>query len=200
MENFGELLFGIAIQLALIWVGVQIARAKGRPAVHGALAAFLCGPIGLVILALMPLHKDKGSQTLAELLTGERCDENLLELDGTKATDSDLKHVASYPDIEELRLGGTKITDAGLQHLMGLKKLQALDLSLTCITDDGVRTLLHLPSLTRLWLGGTQITDVGLAQLARISTLEEVHVVNTSITSAGVKQVRATLPRCKVYT
>ena len=43
--------------------------------------------------------------------------------------------------LEVLELKGTKITDTGLEHLKGLKRLQILSLFQTKVTDAGIERL-----------------------------------------------------------
>src|SRR5688500_300914 len=43
-----------------------------------------------------------------------------LDLDGTKLTDADLRHVQGFTGLQELNLARTQVTDAGLKWLRGL--------------------------------------------------------------------------------
>ena len=201
--RFLELLFGtllsIGIPFICIWAGVKLAVAKGRPGVHGALCVLVCGPLGLVILALLPDDAEKWDETLSALREGIPSHATSVELEGSNVTDGDLKNLAAASAIEEIRLGGTQITDAGLQHLKDLRMLRDLDLSLTQITDNGISSLIHLPDLRRLWIGGTRITDRGVLQLAQIPTLEEVYAANTCVTKEAADKLTGASPGCRVH-
>lgn len=114
-----------------------------------------------------------------------------IDLDGTKATDADIVHIAALPDVKSLNLANTAITDAGLKELGKLKKLKFLYLFNTAVTDAGAAHLQALPRLEVLCLDQTQITDIGLRSLEELPRLEKLHVhSNSPITDAGLESLK----------
>ena len=97
-----------------------------------------------------------------------------VNLDLTKATDSDLKDLKELTALKALNLWGTQITDAGLKELKQLKGLQELGLC------------------------GTQITDAGLKELKDLTGLQLLRLNNTEITDAGVKDLKQALPETEI--
>src|SRR5262245_38479528 len=73
-----------------------------------------------------------------------------ISLGFTRVTDSDLKRLAVFPDLQILDLFSTSIGDAGLAHLKAFKKLEALDISYTKVTDEGLKKLKPLTRLRSL--------------------------------------------------
>ena len=98
-----------------------------------------------------------------------------VNLDLTKATDSDLKDLKELTGLKALNLWGTQITDAGLKELKELKGLQQLYLVGTKITDAGLKELKGLEGLQVLWLDHTQITDAGLKDLKQALPKARIH-------------------------
>jgi Leucine Rich repeat len=88
-----------------------------------------------------------------------------VEFDGTKVTDTDLKHLEGLPHIRSLGLSKTQITDAGLENLEGLNQLLWLRLQNTQITDAGLEHLRNLTRLQNVDLRGTKVTENGLQKL-----------------------------------
>jgi hypothetical protein len=113
-----------------------------------------------------------------------------VSLRDTKATDDDLKALASLPRLENVDLTGTRITGAGLVHLKGLTNLRCLGLWKTAADDSGLE---HLKGLTRMWqlvLDETRVTDAGLVHLKGMTGLEEwLGLAGTGVTDNGLKHL-----------
>jgi hypothetical protein len=90
-----------------------------------------------------------------------------VDLDATKITDKDLKHLKPMVGLKQLFLKHTRITDKGLKHLKGLTNLQSLDLESTRITDKGLEHLKGLAKLRSLDLEGTRTTNEGVKRLRK---------------------------------
>src|SRR5262245_24870555 len=59
----------------------------------------------------------------------------IISLDGTRATDEDLKLLQSFPSLRTLDLDHCNVTDQGLEHLMKLPGLQEVSLRGTKVTQ-----------------------------------------------------------------
>ena len=93
-------------------------------------------------------------------------------------TDSDLKYLELFPQLQTLRLTlCEQVTDAGLAHLANLPQLQTLNLTgCRSITNEGLESLANLPQLQTLNLSDCEnITDEGIARLANL-TQSRVHI------------------------
>ncbi len=78
-----------------------------------------------------------------------------LDLSELPITDSALKHLTKFPNLESLSLGGTRVAGAGLRDLAELKKLEDLDLGKSRVTDAGLKHLGELAAIKGLLLDGT---------------------------------------------
>jgi Leucine Rich repeat len=103
-----------------------------------------------------------------------------------KNTDSDLVHVASLSQLEELNLARSSITNQGLIHLAKLSGLRLVDLENTSVDDHGLVFLRRLTGLQSLNLNNTGVSDGGLASLAGLSRLEELHLAETDVGDDGL--------------
>ena len=89
-----------------------------------------------------------------------------LNLRSAGVSDADLKTIASFASLSQLRLEGNPITDAGLPALSALKGLSYLNLVETKVTDAGLGPLsAALPKLDRLYLWGAPVTPAGVAKV-----------------------------------
>ena len=113
-----------------------------------------------------------------------------LYLWGTEITDAGLGHLKGLSGLRSLQLSRTQITDAGLSHLKGLTRLQELNLMYTRITDAGLAHLEGLPGLGTLYLSNTQVTDTGLAHLEGLPGLRTLYLSDTQVTDAGLVHIK----------
>jgi hypothetical protein len=60
-------------------------------------------------------------------------------LNGSEATDDDVRTLQAFPYLRIVDLQNTEITDSGVWHLRGLKRLEMLQLFETQTTSDGTR-------------------------------------------------------------
>jgi hypothetical protein len=95
---------------------------------------------------------------------------SILNLAGTKVTDTGLSAIAQMPNLRELRLERTAITDAGLKHLVKLRHLEYLNLYGTPVTDAALETLKDLPALRHLYLWKTKIDPATAHKFAEDKT------------------------------
>jgi hypothetical protein len=108
----------------------------------------------------------------------------------TKVTDSALRYVESFPEVQSLSLIDTQVTDAGLMHVKRLKHLQNLNLYGTKVSDDGLKNLSSLSQLLHLNLNNTRVTDAGLAHLKGLVALQTLGIINTEVTDAGLEHLK----------
>lgn len=87
-----------------------------------------------------------------------------------------LKHLAAFPELENVGLAGTALTDAGMDHLAKLPKLQTLTINDTPVTDAGAAKLAACTGLVNLDVRGTRVSTKGLAALK--TALPQLHLVS----------------------
>ena len=97
-----------------------------------------------------------------------------------------------------VNLDRSKVTDVDLRHLEGLDQLPNLEIAVTEITDAGLRHIKGLRHLHALLLDKTQITDAGLEYLSGMNQLQTLRLSQTKVTDAGVAKLQKALPNCKI--
>lgn len=122
-----------------------------------------------------------------------------LDLEGTNITDAGLKHIRNLHLLEYLHLSRTKIDDSGLEYLKDMRYLGRLYLGGTNITDSGLSHLKNLNRLRILDIRNTRISDDGLANLKYLTSLRALYLEGTGITEAGLKDLRLSLPNCRMF-
>ncbi len=123
----------------------------------------------------------------------------VLNLHGTKVTDTGLALIANLPSLEVLDIGYALITDNGLELLTGLPKLKSLTIGGNKMTDVGLSSLRPAKGLTTLDLSGMQrtdsglwfvtVTDAGLDSLASLTNLTSLNLRGAKITDAGLQKL-----------
>jgi internalin A len=119
-----------------------------------------------------------------------------LNLQGTKAGDSALEHIAGITALETLNVGSTLMTDVGLERLTSLPNLTELTMGGNELGDAGLQALRQMPGLTYLDLSGRQgndknvwtiaMTDLGLRAVLALKNLRELRFACTS-TAVGIE-------------
>ncbi len=122
-----------------------------------------------------------------------------VRLFGKKVTDAGMENLTGMTSLTDLSLRDTQITDAGLEHLKGMTSLETLRLAGTQITDAGLEHLKGMTSLNQLSLNDTQITDAGLEHLTGMTSLTDLSLRDTQITDSGLAEIKAALPKCRVF-
>ncbi len=119
-----------------------------------------------------------------------------LNLQGTKAGDSALEHIAGITTLESLNLGSTLMTDVGLERLTSLPNLKELTMGGNELGDAGLQALRQMPGLTYLDLSGRQgndknvwtiaMSNLGLRAVLTLKNLRELRFACTS-TAVGIE-------------
>ncbi len=119
-----------------------------------------------------------------------------LNLQGTKAGDSALEHIAGITTLESLNVGSTLMTDVGLERLTSLPNLKELTMGGNELGDAGLQALRQMPGLTYLDLSGRQgndknvwtiaMTNLGLSAVLTLKNLHELRFACTS-TAVGIE-------------
>ena len=109
----------------------------------------------------------------------------------THASDKDIDHLGSWPELTTLFINGPDITDAALVNIGEIKGLRTLGLMRTSITDAGLVHLIALSGLQELFLEETHITDAGLAELKKMTGLQTLGLGFTKITDSGLVHLKA---------
>ncbi len=89
----------------------------------------------------------------------------VLNLSKMPVTDTDLKTIGNFSNLEKLNLNFSKISGSGLSSLRSLKHLSSLSLAGTSITALSLTPVLALSSLTELFVWNTKITEAEKAKL-----------------------------------
>lgn len=111
-------------------------------------------------------------------------------LRGTWVTDTDLRRLTRYSDLNALDLSLTHVTDAGLQEIKNLKGITDFNLYFAeYVTDEGVAYIKDWKQLRRLNLHGTKASDTALEHIAGINTLEFLDVGSTLMTDVGLERL-----------
>lgn len=119
-------------------------------------------------------------------------------LSGTSVSDGDLKHLASFKELDSVSLVKTLVGSGSMKHLAALTKLRRLNLSMTTVDDAGVQALVGLSRLEVLDLIGTRVTDASVNALSKLTRLKEVDLSLTKVTPQGKKRLSQALPDCDV--
>ncbi len=82
----------------------------------------------------------------------------VLNLSKMPLSDSDLKIISQFKNLEKLNLNFTDIIGDGLIELKSLTKLQSLSLSGTAVDNQNVESVISLPELKELFIWDTKIT------------------------------------------
>lgn len=96
-----------------------------------------------------------------------------------------LAHLASCPNLEQVRLGGCRVDNRVTEALAQIKSLQSVDLQHSMVTDEGIAAFKALPKLRIVRLSpqfSPRITDASLTFLGAIKTLEEIEISQTWLT------------------
>src|SRR5690349_12043061 len=85
-------------------------------------------------------------------------------------TDTDLRKLAQFPNLNYLDLSLTRITDQGMQEIKKLPGIVELNLRFAeYVTDEGLAAVKDWKKLKRLNVHGTKISDTTLDHIAGIS-------------------------------
>lgn len=116
-----------------------------------------------------------------------------LNLQGTKAGDSALEHIAGIATLESLNVGSTLMTDVGLERLTSLPNLKELTMGGNELGDAGLQALRQMPGLTYLDLSGRQGNDKNVWTIAMtklglgaVLTLKNLHELRFACTSTAI--------------
>ena len=114
-----------------------------------------------------------------------------LDLQGVRASDSDLETIARLGEIDSLFLQNNPISDAGVAHLTRLSDLRRLWISGHDITGLSAESLRLLSKLECLWLTDTKFTDKDLVGLADLKSLRILNLSGMSFTQQGIDNLKA---------
>lgn len=122
-----------------------------------------------------------------------------LPLGETRVGDAGLNDLEGLTGLTYLGLRGTHVTDAGLRTLRSHVKLNGLHLGQTEVTAEGLEALAPLAGLRELWLHDTRIGNEAIPAIGRLKGLGSLYVYRTNLTIEGVRELKQTLPACKIY-
>jgi uncharacterized membrane protein len=90
-----------------------------------------------------------------------------LSLSKMPVTDTDLKLLSRFSNLEVLNLNSTAIDGSGLENLISCKNLKSISLSGTQVTAESLKTILTLPQLKTVYIWNTAIDAMGKAELEK---------------------------------
>jgi len=92
---------------------------------------------------------------------------NILRLNLRRAgiDDAQVKQLAAFVHLRQLRLEMNPLGDAAAGDLAKLTELRSLNLSNTRLTDRGMATVARLPGLRNLYVWGTAVTPVAVQRI-----------------------------------
>ena len=110
-----------------------------------------------------------------------------VDLNNAKITDSDLKLLERFPELEWLDVRVTPIGDEGVTHIRNLKKLKFLNIARTNVGDKGLESLRGLTELETLLMAHTKFSDKGLRNLEQLKKLRKLSLFKTAASDAATK-------------
>jgi internalin A len=123
-----------------------------------------------------------------------------VNLRGSWVTDTDLRRLADYPELNTLDLSLTHITDEGMTEIRNLRNVTDLNLYYAeYVTDQGIAAIKNWKKLKRLNLHGTKSSDTALEHIAGITSLESLDVGSIMMTDVGLERL-TTLTNLKELT
>jgi len=123
-----------------------------------------------------------------------------VDLRASWITDSDLRKLLQFRNLNYLELSLTRITDQGLQEIKSLPGIVELSLYYAeLVTDEGLAAIKDWKKLKRLNVHGTKISDTTLEHISGITTLESLNVGSALVTDVGIERL-ASLPNLKELT
>ncbi|MCE7067547.1 c-type cytochrome domain-containing protein [Dyadobacter sp. CY326] len=129
-------------------------------------------------------------------------DQNLLEVSAVNTPNFSDKDITLLAPIAEqiawLKLGDTKITDSALKEMSKFKNLNKLHLEHTIVTDAGIAHLKSLPLLEYINLVNTKVGDSGLREVAAFKGLRSVYVWQSAVTDSVVNEVSRKYPNVMI--
>ncbi|MBX2894529.1 MAG: chitobiase/beta-hexosaminidase C-terminal domain-containing protein [Cyclobacteriaceae bacterium] len=90
-----------------------------------------------------------------------------LSLSKMPVTDTDLKLLSGFSNLEILNLNSTTIDGSGLEKLASCKNLKSISLSGTKVTSETLKSILTLPQLKTVYIWNTAIDTSGKAELEK---------------------------------
>lgn len=123
-----------------------------------------------------------------------------VDLRGTWVSDTDLRKLNQFADLDYLNLSLTRITDQGMQEIKNLRGIVELNLYFAeYVTDEGLAAIKEWKKLKRLNVHGTKVSDSTLEHISGITTLESVNVGSAMLTDVGLERL-STLTNLKELT
>lgn len=137
---------------------------------------------------------------LVERVIGEGAFISVIEVDLREAqfARKEAGKLAGLDCLQVLLLDKSSITDTDLTALGSMPDLETLGLRYCNISDQGFARLGGKPNLKELYLTGCDISDESIERLASYQSLELLMVRWTRLSPAGVEELAARLPACTV--
>jgi len=183
----------VVIGSAFGWM--QFASADDRTSRKDAIAALRRGKLKLTFDKTGKLERvstaEGESKITDETLAPLRAFQSvkLLYLSHTDITRAGLEHVKHLP-LKRLGLSGTKLTDSGIKTILRFEDLESLDISHTAVSDRGVAQLASLERLSFLSVAGCDISGAGLKPFREHSLLEQLVLSQTEVDDSAMLHVK----------
>jgi len=113
-----------------------------------------------------------------------------LSLDGTRAVDSDLRHLSKLPRLRWVDLEYTSVTDSGLEDVIRrFPNLNRLDVQDTRVTSEGLKHVVALKHLRYLLFGQTPFSDNDFVHFSKLMRLEGISAPNAQLDGSGLRHL-----------
>ncbi len=118
-----------------------------------------------------------------------------VSLDGTRAADADLRHLAKLPHLTRLDLEYTSVTDSGLEFVIRrFPDLTRLDVQSTQVTSKGLQHVGTLRELRYLLFGQSPFSDTDFQHFSQLTSLEAIKASDAELDGSGLRHLKS-LPR-----
>jgi hypothetical protein len=112
-------------------------------------------------------------------------------------SDAGLAHLRGMK-VKKLTVVSENVTAKGLEHIATMPDLEDVKLTAMTMTPDGLAELKKLKHLKSLELRRTELTDAAIPTFDGFAKLEKLRINNNKLTDAGMEKVKALLPGAKV--
>jgi internalin A len=111
--------------------------------------------------------------------------------------DGAMKVLCELPEMRVLELYGSKVTDTGYEYVGKMAKLEELRTSYN-ITDKGVAHFGNLKNLRKLSVWNSSVTIKGIRALPNLKNLKDLDISTWNITAQEADKLRGELTDCNV--
>lgn len=109
-----------------------------------------------------------------------------------------LPYLREYPNLEILDFADTALSDSDLKTIAQFTQLRQVRLNNTPVTNAGIASLITLSNLEELYLWGTNVTNTCLESLGQLPKLKYISLSNTGATKEAAQGFMEQNPNCHI--